>query len=504
MKMLRLYRNLLVCLVVFPLYLPANNVSLSRLSDLNRLAHDTYYVLENDIDLRGNDIICPHGVYFDFHKGSLLNGTLSGTVKNEYLCPEWFGAKGDGDNDDTQAIENAIKSSIKTRTQLYLKGQYKITRPIFIRHNYNESENSILPPSLNIVGCSNSQITGDFRNRFENIPDAAIIAYNLKDGEAALNLIGDAVVACQSNTIRNIAIFCDRNTCSELSFCMRIGNADNIYIEKVDFQGYNNVVIRCGEADKGNNSEGFIFARGLFQNCRFHTWPYLRNDSDGKKPSSVLYSGKSRFGFCLINEYFLNYSDVEKASTYDSIKFLCCLFEGSCYLRGNTYFDTCMWNLPGIYKPKKSKDDRFRFLPFVDTSISLFATRGNFVLDNCHFEDCMKAIYIYNDNINDTYQRLMLTVRNCTIVPWFNYKYVAEGKLMEPEYFLYSNRMPEASMNYLVNIVNNQVLYSPERESYKKFLQNEGCRWMYIENNIGINKSMIFDRLGTSVINELN
>lgn len=499
----RSYSSLIVLMFALGFHLFVKADSLNGLDKLRRLSQDVHYTIEKDIDLEGNIINCPRGVYFDFSKGHLLNGTLSGDINNEFLRPEWFGAKGDGRSDDTQALENAIQSSIQTRTQLFLKGHYKITHPITLKNAYEESKKSVLPPSINIVGCSNSQITGDFRNRFENIPDAAIIAYNLKDGEAALNLLGDAVVACQSNSIKNIAIFCDRNTCSELSFCMRIGNADNVYMEKVDFQGYNNVIIRCGETDKNESSVGFIFARGLFQNCRFHTWPYLQNDSDGTTPSTIQYSGRGKFGFCIINEYFLNYSEIENSSTYDSIKFLCCLFEGSCYLRGNTYFDTCMWSLPGIYKPVKEKDDRFRFLPFIDTSISLFATRGNLIVDNCHFEDCLKAICVYNDNKSDTYQRLLLTVKNCTIVPWFNYKYVVGRRLMEPEYFLRTSRMPGASSNYLVNVMNNQLLYSPNRSSFKKFAINEGCKWMYFNYNVGLKSSMISDRIGTCVINEL-
>lgn len=483
---------------------PASTIPLSKYDDIKRLSQGSYFIVKVDIDLKGTTIRCPQGVYFDFKGGHILNGVITGSIKNEFLRPEWFGAKGDGVNDDTQAIENAILSSIGTRTQLYLKGQYKITRPITLKNVYEDSKKSVLPPSLNIVGCSSSQMTGDYRNRYENIPDAAIIAYNLKDGEAALNFLGDAVVACHSNTIKNIAIFCDRNTCSELSFCMRIGNADNIYMEKVDFQGYNNVIIRCGESDKEDNAIGFIFARGLFQNCRFHTWPYLQNNSNGTAPSSILYSGKGKFGFCLINEFFLNYSEVSKSSTFDSIKFLCCLFEGSCYLRGNAYFDTCMWGMPGVYKPKKSRDDRFRFLPFVDSSVSLFATRGNIILDNCHFEDCMKGVCIYNDNKSDAYQLLMVTIKNCTIVPWFNYNYVVEGKKIEPEYFLYTGRMPGATMNYLVNMVNNQVLYSPQRTSFKKFAINNGCKWMFFTNNIGIKEAMIYDNIGTCVIKELD
>ncbi len=501
MNLLKHYKILFCFLSLMPNFLLKANV-VRTLEDLEKISPNSMCRIESDIDLKGKIIECPTGLLLEFHDGHLLNGIISGSIKNEFLRPEWFGAVGNGKNDDTTSMENAIESSIRTRTQLLLKGQYKITRPITVSNSYEDSKNSNLPPSLNIIGCSNSQMTADFRNNFENIPDAAIIAYNLKDGEAALNFLGDAVVACQANTLKNFSIFCDRHTCEELSFCLRIGNSDNFYAEKIDFQGYNNVVIRCGESDS-IEATGFIFARGLFQNCRFQTWPYLKNDSNGLNNSSVLYSGKSRFGFCLINDYFLNYSNAFSSSTFDSIKFLCCQFNGACYLRGNAFFDTCMWSLPGIYKPRLLTDKRFRFLPFVDASISIFITRGNLIFDNCHFEDCSKSIYIYNEKANDSYQRLMLTVRNCTIVPWFNYKYKYNNRFLVPEYFLFADNVANSSSNYMINVKNNQLLHSNDRTSFNKFIINKGCRWMFIEHNLGVNSSMIDDEFGSCVIKEL-
>lgn len=452
--------------------------------------------ISQNYNLDGEVISLPDGVEIKIDAGSFLNGTIKGNIKNEYLRPEWFGAIGDNNCDDTNALYNCLLSSIYTRTPVLLKGQYKITKPLtFYIHHY-DADSERLPLSINIYGTSNSQITSDYRNKLENIPDAAIIAYNLKDGEAALNFLGNSVVACQSNTLKNFSIFCDRTTCSELSFCLRIGNSDNFLAEKMDFQGFNNVIIRSGEVDN-DDDVGFIFARGLFQNCRFTTWPYLNNDGSKKRDSSVLFGGKTRFGFCVINERFLNYTKIGKSSPFDSIKFLCCNFVGSSYLCGNVSFDMCMWQIPGCYKPKIEKitDNRFRGLPFIDTSIAVFHTIGNVVYDNCHFEDCLKCIYVYS-NATEDYQRLLLNIRDCTFVPWLNFSYYISKHKVVPEYLININKSPKASSKFKVEINGGQMLSAPDRSTYKKAIINNGSDWVFINYVVGIHSNHILNNSG--------
>lgn len=91
---------------------------------------NTIYKITKDIDLEGSTLIIPVGCTLDFQGGSFKNGTIEGNgtaiqselrrifddnivlegmwnVKEAY--PEWFGGKGDGVTDNTQAINNCIK-----------------------------------------------------------------------------------------------------------------------------------------------------------------------------------------------------------------------------------------------------------------------------------------------------------------------------------------------------------------------------------------------------------
>lgn len=91
---------------------------------------NTIYKITKDMDLEGSTLIIPVGCTLDFQGGSFKNGTIEGNgtaiqselrkifddnvvlegvwdIKEAY--PEWFGGKGDGITDNTQAINNCIK-----------------------------------------------------------------------------------------------------------------------------------------------------------------------------------------------------------------------------------------------------------------------------------------------------------------------------------------------------------------------------------------------------------
>ena len=91
---------------------------------------NTIYKITKDMDLEGSTLIIPVGCTLDFQGGSFKNSTIEGNgtaiqselrkifddnvvlegvwdIKEAY--PEWFGGKGDGITDNTQAIKNCIK-----------------------------------------------------------------------------------------------------------------------------------------------------------------------------------------------------------------------------------------------------------------------------------------------------------------------------------------------------------------------------------------------------------
>jgi len=84
---------------------------------------NTIYEIRYDFDLYGAEIVIPEDCVLKFEGGSFKNGTLTGQLLNEFLCPEWLGAIGNGINDDTAPIENSTKICTKV---LLKSSKYKV------------------------------------------------------------------------------------------------------------------------------------------------------------------------------------------------------------------------------------------------------------------------------------------------------------------------------------------------------------------------------------------
>lgn len=84
---------------------------------------DIIYKITQDIDLSGGTLTIPSGCTLDFQGGTISNGTIIGNVLNDYLKPEWFGAKADGVTDDTDAIKMCLSlgaSTLKFTSGIYI------------------------------------------------------------------------------------------------------------------------------------------------------------------------------------------------------------------------------------------------------------------------------------------------------------------------------------------------------------------------------------------------
>lgn len=119
---------------------------------------NTVYEIRYDFDLNNQTIIIPEGCVLDFQGGSISNGTLIGnnTIINAGLekifgininiggsynvkgvLPEWFGAKGDGINNDYTSIKYCIEFISAFKNTIILNCEYLINDTINLPNNSN-------------------------------------------------------------------------------------------------------------------------------------------------------------------------------------------------------------------------------------------------------------------------------------------------------------------------------------------------------------------------------
>lgn len=145
---------------------------------------NTIYIIQYDFDLNNNIINIPIGCVLKFEGGSLIDGTLVGnntnidasavTIFNENVnisglwnvnesYSEWFGAKGNGINDDSNYFQKSISSfnNITLLSKRYLlKSNIIINKAITIKgHGY---QNTIIKlcKGIDITSNNNCNISG--------------------------------------------------------------------------------------------------------------------------------------------------------------------------------------------------------------------------------------------------------------------------------------------------------------------------------------------------------
>ena len=230
------------------------NMILSQ-SDFNQA--NTIYEIRYDFDLNGNTINIPDSCELKFVGGSLKNGTINfnktrinsglysifnidtnftGTCNIKEVYPEWFGAKADNDNDDTNAIQKAIDFCLLGSKKVVLQNKtYKILSSLSIKPNISFGTNV------------------DNSGRVWSSPN--IVQYN-----GSLPIIK---LECDTGSLRNICLHDLYITYESYS----TSNSDGIYIDSD---------INTGRTDILQNSS---FNNLFITNCRYafsvHSIGYL-------------------------------------------------------------------------------------------------------------------------------------------------------------------------------------------------------------------------------------
>ena len=149
-------------------------VVLTRSKPLEKqlIERDVTYVVKRIHNLKGKKVALPYGCCLKFKGGSIFNGTLvgaetiiengnensfkqlalGGSWKPAAVSPEWFGAKGNGIEDDTKALQEAADFATGTTLRLTKNKKYKYTEGITIHSNTSIDGNG----STIVKACYNS------------------------------------------------------------------------------------------------------------------------------------------------------------------------------------------------------------------------------------------------------------------------------------------------------------------------------------------------------------
>lgn len=153
---------------------------------------NTVYEIRYDFDLNEAKITIPEDCVLQFNGGSLSNGFINGKICNEYVIPEWFGAKGDGIVDDGYAIVNSFnvcKKVILGNSKNYLIDNSKFDQKI----NISNTDFSIIGNKSTItigknIAIKNSSLNSHTAHIIIKLTDVSFYAENFTFVTLAENL----------------------------------------------------------------------------------------------------------------------------------------------------------------------------------------------------------------------------------------------------------------------------------------------------------------------------
>lgn len=156
--------------VVLKQNITKQNLNVLTQAMLDEYGKNTKFVIKWDYVLNSGAITIPEGCLLEFDGGSISNGTLTGqntgiqaelvkifgidvtldgTWSFTNIYPEWFGALGDGEHDDTVAIQKAVYTGA-------LDG-IRLKDVVFSRMYYLISNTIIVPRFSHIVGANHAK-----------------------------------------------------------------------------------------------------------------------------------------------------------------------------------------------------------------------------------------------------------------------------------------------------------------------------------------------------------
>lgn len=389
---------------------------------------NTRYIIQYDYDLNGTTITIPEGCVLEFQGGSLNNGkvignntkiisgilkifgtniTLSGTWDLDCVYPEWFGALGNNNSDDTNALQSAINlSELSSFNVELLSGKsYKIT-------------NFIELPSYCKLGCQKNISSGFWNN-------TKIIRYGNSD---AIRLVKGNSGSIRNICIENISIESGNERESDSNKVINrsgsgicIYSTDSAYgIAHCKFNSITVFGFDKGLNFKGKGYEGIAY--NVFNNCSFiYNNIGLIFDSD-ESESNKNWATVNSFYDCRFNGNYAIGIWYNLLSLAGNNIFFRCLVEGN----GNEYDQTTYstYGFAGIKMSNSAVVGPIEFKEcYIENNIpyrtGTFAESNEYVYENKIYpNDIDNLATIHNDNA-------ILYFNECTIN---SYSYIGNIK----------------------------------------------------------------------------
>lgn len=334
---------------------------------------NTIYEVRYNFDLGGEDLLMPEDSILKFVGGCLYNGAIIGrntyidspltkifgdnislqeytsinedlsetiapnSFVNDYVYPEWFGAVGDGEADDAQAINRAVKVGYAIGRGIKLSNRvYSISEPIIIGSGTRLEGD-------NVVGYYSTNTTLSVKNDCN-----AIEINNIKlfgNDETYYTGIYISNITLDGNQKGKNGIHYDGNEAGENFKVFQYCSFRDLHIRSFRFGMYFNLV--------NSKRDGFLYTD--FVNVNF-----------GENLIGLHFDGDSFINLNSFTKCYFSRSKLVglriKGSTLENNRFTDCSFEDN----GNNYTD--------------------EILLYGSSGVSLIGRKGYNTFSNCYFE----------------------------------------------------------------------------------------------------------------------
>lgn len=245
------------------IYLRKNIVNgVNLLQQDHVLKSNTIYIVQYDYNLNGATIEVPEGCMLDFQGGSISNGTIIGkntsinaipveifkdnvTIEGTWnvseAYPEWFGAKGDGETDDVDAIQRTVNSF---STVTMLNKSYAVSK-------INDSGTCIVVPKGRILRGSKALQTSTDLN--------STITYNGESKPTSVIEVNEGVTLSNFSVTGYLSLSSSTNI-KDYSVCIK--SVGTSFVSKLFFDN-----IQTQRGDIGFNLQTYL---STFKGCQAH------------------------------------------------------------------------------------------------------------------------------------------------------------------------------------------------------------------------------------------